>query len=220
MIGGDAGDPRDFLTTERMKSLLITAGVLKAGHWKEFSKEAVAALAADVRSLAWRHRHPTQAAPQLQSLHDEDGVAAAEVLKDSLRARRETWNCFLQVNQDRAHDPHNQALARGCAEVITKLDTAIAAIDDVAEFLVPKSRPIPKTGWQDYAIETAKAFLSWRRIVQPEKVMGISAEGPVSVYVSAVMPFITGETVTIQKVGSFLKKHSDEMRSDYDDETI
>ncbi len=199
--------PEGGFTTAWLKSLMAEKRVLKGGHWKEFSSEALQHLVSDISSRAFCHLHPPQSAPELQSLHDEDGIEAAQVLLASLSARRNTLRRLLAINEFRQHDPCNVALALKNSEAIALLEAAIEAVDNVMPLLSAQERPVVQLRWQDHACSLAECFMRWRRIIQPELPVGLSIDGPVATFVASVMPFITGDKPSVSAAGTFLKRN-------------
>jgi hypothetical protein len=196
-----------------LRQLIEDRHVLKDGGWKRFSAEALHCMSSSIRVRAFRHKTPLTIADELAPLRNEAARMAFEPLLDCLRERREFYARKARAYELDREQPHGRDMARAPWDSVLRIDHALWSLGLVAPLLTPLSTPEPPTTWRDHAVDLAREFVLWHRIIQPDKPMGISEGGPVATYVAAVVPFITGEAPSVGAVARFLKENKELINS-------
>ena len=101
------------------------------------------------------------------------------------------------------NNPHDARL-----KVLNALAAALEAVTRLEDHDAPRR----VEQWHEFARDLGLLFRAVMRRANPELELGLSNDGPIGRFVAAVIPFITGETPSVESVARHLQRQEVNIR--------
>ena len=197
---------------EWLRAFLLENNIRKPNARWDLSDHALTFLGVHILVRAERHRAPLHPHPTIAAFSNIETQYAAELLREGLVARRSAALLALEEwkSQPAGHPDSSVQIERS-SKMIAQIDGGLAMLEELAPILKPAKWCRPPATWRDEAVPLAREFVQHYRKCNPDRRIGLSEDGPVSGFVTVIVPLITGEGPTRNNVTVYLKGYSKEI---------